>query len=258
MNLFISELLETEDLVRICGRYHCGLELICFGVSDNLDHFADTLRGAGELLNLAGSPPVSVHGPFLDLNPMTFDSRIRQVVLDRFAQAYDAAFRLQAERIVFHSGMIPTVYYLEGWAERMISFFRDFLPGRTDIPVCMENVLDREYAPFLDVYEALRDDFPSFGICLDAGHAHCYSPHPESEWAQALRCGIRHLHLHDNNGSADEHLALGTGGVQWEALTRMLLTQHPDLTVTVECSTPESACMSLEKLKNMTAPGSTL
>ena len=251
MNLFISELLEQEDLIRVCGRYHCGLELIRFGISDNLDHFHDTLQSAADLLELAGSPSVSLHGPFLDLNPMTFDSRIRQVVLDRFAQAYDAAFKLNAKRIVFHSGMIPTVYFLEGWTERMISFWEDFLPGRTDIPVCMENVLDREYDPFLKIAEALKDKFPSFGICLDAAHAHCYSSHPELVWAEALRGYIRHLHLHDNNGLSDQHLSLGEGNLQWEKVTRVLLESQPGLTVTVECSTAEAVCASLEKLRRL-------
>ena len=249
--LFLSELLSDEDLRRVCRETGCGLEIIQFGVSDNLDHFPETLQKEKELLHQLGDPPAALHGPFLDLNPMSYDSRIRQVVLDRFAQAYEAAEELHARRIVFHSGMVPTVYYLEGWAERMIDFWEEFLPGRESIPVCMENVLDREFEPFRQITDALCGRYPSFGICLDAGHAHCYSRHPEEAWAEALKTRILHLHLHDNDGSADRHLALGEGTVHWEAVMHTLLDQGHDLTVTAECSTAEAALRSLHALERL-------
>lgn len=248
--VFFSELLPDEDLIKIAGEGPYGLELIQFSVSENLDNFSDVMRKEKELLARMGDPPVSLHGPFLDLNPMTFDSRIRQTVLDRFAQAYEAAEELGARRIVFHSGMIPTVYFLEGWAERMTAFWEDFLPGRESIPVCMENVLDREYAPFLEIAEALCERFPSFGICLDAGHAHCYADHSEETWAQALAGHIRHLHLHDNDGYWDRHLALGEGTVRWESVIRAVMAEQKDLTVTVECSTAAAVRQSLKKLRD--------
>ena len=246
---FFSELLLPEDLVQLGRESGCGLELIQFGVSENLDHFSDTMRREKELLKRMGDPPVTIHGPFLDLNPMTFDSRIRQIVLDRFAQAYEAAMELHACRVIFHSGMVPTVYYLEGWAERMTAFWEDFLPGREEIPICMENVLDREYRPFFEVASAVSRRHPGFGVCLDAGHAHCYSRHPEQEWAENLKPWIRHLHLHDNDGSADRHLALGDGTVEWSGVLRTVLSASPDVTMTIECNTPEDVRRSLDAVK---------
>ena len=246
---FFSELLSPEELIRIRRDTGCGLELIQFSVSENLDHFSDTMKKEKELLARMDHPPVTIHGPFLDLNPMTFDSRIRQVVLDRFAQAYEAAEELHAARIIFHSGMVPTVYFLEGWAERMTAFWEDFLPGRREIPVCMENVLDREYEPFAEIAAALTDRFPNFGICLDLGHAHCYSSHPETDWTSALKPYILHLHLHDNDGTADSHHALGTGTVQWETVLDAVRTQPQDITMTVECNTCQDAQTSLQAIQ---------
>ena len=78
---------------------------------------------------------------------MCYDSLVRQATLRRFSQAYEAAQILGASRIVYHSGMIPTVYYLEGWAQRMADFWNHFLNGKSGITVCMENVLDRYAAP---------------------------------------------------------------------------------------------------------------
>lgn len=246
--VFISELLEEEELSELVKIYHCGLELIRFGVSENLDHFQQTLDKEKKMLQRLGNPPVTLHGPFLDLNPMSFDSGIRRVTWERFHQAYLAGMELGAERIVFHSGMIPTVYYLEGWAERIADFFLEFLQEHRDIMVCMENVLDREIIPFLEVAESVTRE--NFGICLDIGHAHCYSAHSVLEWAEELQPWVRHVHLHDNMGDRDSHLALGEGNIPLESLLKVLDTGPAPVTWTIECSTKEQVRKSLEILKS--------
>ena len=64
-----------------------------------------------------------------------------------FAQAYEAARELGAEKIVYHSGLYPDAYLLIGWAERMADFFGEFLEDRRDIDVVVENVFDRTWKP---------------------------------------------------------------------------------------------------------------
>ena len=246
MELFISELFPEKEMKEVIERNGCGIELITFSISEHLDRFAETMHEAREMLHRLGDPPLSIHGPFLDLNPVAFDSRIQQVTFDRFEQAYEAAVYLGAKKIVYHSGMVPTVYYLEGWADRAIDFFGRFMEGKQGIGVCMENVLDREPSAHLAVASAVRH--PDFGLCLDLGHAHCYSPYEAGEWAEMLKGHITHVHLHDNDKSADRHLAIGDGTIPYDELLPKLLAENPGLTGTVECASKDEAERSLAYL----------
>lgn len=59
----------------------------------------------------------------------------------------------------------------------------------------MENVLDEDWRLLLDVYKQV--EHPNFKLCLDMGHAHCYSEISVLEWAQELAPYIGHVHVHD-------------------------------------------------------------
>lgn len=247
---YVSELLSEKQLAHIIDRTGAGLELICFSVAQNLDRFDETVENARALLEHTGNPPCILHGPFLDLNPMSYDSRIRKVTMERFSQCYEAARILGAQRIVYHSGMIPSVYFLEGWAMRMAEFWEEFLDTRSGVTVCMENVLDQEISAFAQVAQLVRH--PDFGLCLDLGHAHCYGQAPATEWAEKLAPYIRHVHVHDNDEKSDQHFGLGRGTLPWKECVKTLLKgrdeKHGKLTWTVECAEYEDALQSLETL----------
>ena len=231
---YISDLLPVRELSEAVLDLGAGIETIRFSVAMNLDDFDRQLKEVRRELEMCGNPPLILHGPFLDLNPMSYDSRIRRVTKERFGQAYEAAMTLGASRIVYHSGMIPCTVYLEGWAERMADFWMEFLDGKSGIGICMENVFDRQYSGILEVAE--RVTHPDFGICLDIGHAHCYSPYPVLEWAKRLRGHIRHVHIHDNDGTWDYHRALGDGTIPPEPVLEELGRHNRDLTWTIECA----------------------
>ena len=160
----------------LCCQYGTGVESIEFSISDNLDRLERKIELYQKRLGQMGNPPLTLHGPFLDLNPASFDSQIRKVTMERFDQCYQAGIRLGAEKIVYHSGMIPMVYFREGWAEQTGRFFREFLKDREGPEIVMENVLDEDWRLLLDVYRIV--DHPKFKLCLDMGHAYCYSKVP--------------------------------------------------------------------------------
>ncbi len=53
----------------------------------------------------------------------------------------------------------------------------------------------------------------NFSLCLDTGHTNHASKKPLTEWLDILAPWITHLHLHDNHGVIDEHLAIGAGNI---------------------------------------------
>ncbi len=209
-----------------------GLESIRFSVAENLDNLKKNLEEAREDLKYYNEPALMLHGPFLDLNPMCYDSKIRQVTMDRFNECYEAAQELGAMGIVYHSCMIPQIYFTVGWADRMVDFWNRFLEGKSGITIAMENVLDREIQPFVEVAE--RVEHPDFGLCVDVGHAHCYSSCSSAEWIRAAGSYLKHVHLHDNDGTGDQHKALGKGNLPLDDIFRELKKLPQEMTMTLE------------------------
>ncbi|NOQ33615.1 MAG: TIM barrel protein [Methanosarcinales archaeon] len=58
---------------------------------------------------------------------------------------------------------------------------------------------------------------PGFGMTFDIGHAH-HSGIPPGRFIECMGRRIEALHLHDNNGTHDEHLAPGRGSVDFEGV----------------------------------------
>ena len=75
--IYVSHLLCDEDMKEICGQYGAGVESIEFSISDNLDRLERKMEQYQKRLEQMGNPPLTLHGPFLDLNPASFDSQIR-------------------------------------------------------------------------------------------------------------------------------------------------------------------------------------
>lgn len=242
---YISHLMDDDTMEKLVQSTGLGIESIEFSISDNLDEFDRTMETYTKRLEKMGNPSLTLHGPFLDLNPMAFDSQIQQVTMRRYEQAYEAAHRLGARKLILHSGFLPKVYFLEGWADRMVDFYNRFLENKNEeIQIVMENVLDPQPEPLAEVAERIQH--AAFGICLDVGHTHSYSGVPLEQWIDVLKPYITHLHLHDNCGDRDSHLAVGDGSIPWASVQTLLSN---GVEYTLECRTEEDVRKSVRRLQ---------
>ena len=244
--IFISHLLPDEEIAELIRHYKVGVESIEFSISENLDHLDDCLASYEKRLCQMKCDNLALHGPFLDLNPAAFDSMIQKTTMHRFEQCYEAARVLGAKKIIYHSCYNPTVYFLEGWAPRVVDFFERFLENKSeDIEILMEYVMDPVPEPIAEIAEQISH--PAFGLCLDVGHANCFSKISGEQWIDMLNSHIRHVHLHDNIGDRDSHLPLGKGTVPKEKLFAWLKSQT-NVSCTIECNTQKDAMDSLTVL----------
>lgn len=243
--MYFSHLLPDEEMREIIRKTGMGVESIEFSVGENLDRFSATMKNYQKRLEYMECEGLLLHGPFLDLNPMAYDSGIRRVTMYRYEQAYEAAQILGAEKIVFHSCFLPNVYLTIGWADRVAEFYMEFLKDKDDsIEILMENVLDPDPVPLKDAAEKISHK--AFGLCLDLGHANCYSRLSLSQWIETLEPWIHHVHLHDNGGERDSHSALGTGNIPLDQMLSRLEQRGDKKTYTIECSTREEVETSWE------------
>ena len=245
---YASQIIPDESLKEAADRTGCGVELVDFSMASVLDAPEAHLASWKERLLTIRAPHVSVHGPFLDLNTTSWDPLIASATMTRFEQGYRAAKILGADTIVFHSCFVPNFNFLQGWSERVIDFYERFLDGKDDsIRVVMENVMDPVPDGFAEVCEGIRH--PAFGICLDIGHAHCYAKVPVAEWLRTLSPWIRHIHLHDNDGTRDAHLALGQGTIPLADIAGLI---PENVTFTAECNSAADVLETFETLSRYT------
>ncbi|HTY52603.1 MAG TPA: sugar phosphate isomerase/epimerase, partial [Methanomicrobiales archaeon] len=82
---------------------------------------------------------------------------------------------------------------------------------------------------------------PGIGFTFDVGHAHTVGKVPE--FLKVLS-SVNHIHIHDNHGTADQHLALGDGTIPWEEVGRAVARDYRGIVV-VEGRNLEEAARSL-------------
>lgn len=171
---------------------------------------------------------VTFHGPFIDLSPGSSDPQIRAVTRRRFEQVLRLMPLFRPKSLVCHAGYARDRYgfFRETWLENSLDTWRWLAPrvvaegGR----LMLENVYEHQPLDIRVLYEQLAGD--RVGFCLDTGHQSAFSQASMSEWVAVLGPYIAQLHLHDNHGKSDEHLALGHGIIEYEPLFSYLKQHH--------------------------------
>jgi sugar phosphate isomerase/epimerase len=197
-----------------------GNDLDCLAAGA-LDRFGAQLANAG----LA----VTVHAPFLDLNPGALDPLVYRATQRRYRQALQAAIQLGARLIVFHPGYDVWRYgeQQDLWLEQNLRFWPPLLTmaARGACQLTLENIFEAEPQLLKRLLTDLSS--PWLGHCFDVGHWHLFANVTMEEWFASLGEHLRHLHLHDNFGKKDDHLPVGEGAIDFQPLRTHLGTLSP-------------------------------
>lgn len=229
-NVYISTVAEAAA---DCARKHgLGLEIAEYCTAFNMDElFAETDKTVQEYLKTADR--FVLHAPFNELHPSAIDPRAVELAHDRLGQAVRLAADYGVHRIVMHSGYIPQLYYKIWFEERSVLFWKDFLKEQDEtLLICLENVWEDEAELLCRIVEAVDD--PRFRLCLDTGHAACYSKVPLQQWVKTCAPYLAHFHVHNNAGDADTHGDLDQGVIDMEAVLQLAGELCPDATFTLE------------------------
>jgi sugar phosphate isomerase/epimerase len=183
----------------------------------------------------------AVHLPFFDLHPGSIDPLIRSATRERLLGALDAARVYKPAHFVAHLGYSDLTYanFQDQWLKNSLETWNLIL-DHACAPLFLENVFELAPDRLLRVLDGLRGRARA---CLDLGHWHCFARGWErggmNDWLEALSPHLGHLHLHDNNGAADQHLGLGQGSIPWDGLWDFLEKRKAPVTVTFEPHTKD-------------------
>jgi len=211
-----------------------------------------TFRSIARAFAVAGRP-CTVHGPFQDLSPGALDDFILAASRQRLRQAWRWLPVFRPLAVVCHLGYEDRHFRWdqENWLTRAAATYRE-LGARAQswgIRVMLENVYEQD--PEF-IREAIRRiDLANVQVCLDVGHLNSFGGGDFQGWLEVLWPVIGHLHLHDNQGTLDDHQALGTGSVPVEFVLTYLAERGVQPLVTLEPHQEGSLTPSLEYLANI-------
>ena len=168
----------------------------------------------------ANSKTVTLHGPFIDLSAGSPDPAVRSLTRHRLEQVTKLVPLFKPQSVVCHAGFDTRRYgyFKEAWSEYSLelwSWMADRL-AEHGTRLMLENVYEDGPHDILFLFENLKSQ--KVGFCLDTGHASAFSLSKIEVWLQILGPFLGQLHLHDNQGNWDEHLAIGRGKVNFDFL----------------------------------------
>jgi sugar phosphate isomerase/epimerase len=191
--------------------------------------------------------PLAVHGPFIGIEYMHLDHLLREAVSQRMELTFQAAIRLNASRLILHTGFKQEVLmfdFMDKWIEGTTVFWRKEISRYADqgITVVMENVVESDPTALIELHD--RVDHDHFKLCLDVGHANLFSELPLAAWIEKMGSRLVHLHIHDNLGRLDEHLPLGRGNIQFDVVFEALHKVVPNVTASLEVNSDKDTIMA--------------
>jgi len=205
---------------------------------------ADSLRAHGLGCTL--------HAPFLDLAPGALDSAIREASRYKLDLAFELIPIFRPRVIVCHLNFEENKHASKesAWRKHALSTWQRLLTvARShNTTMVLENTYETSPAQHLYILRTLNS--PHARFCLDTGHLAAFAKSSWEPWTGVIDSYLSHIHLHDNLGDRDAHLAVGRGIFDFQGLFEHLQKRHKP-TVTLEPHSRDDLDECLHALREM-------
>ncbi|MDN7024434.1 sugar phosphate isomerase/epimerase [Methanoculleus sp. FWC-SCC1] len=188
----------------------------------------------------------TVHAPYSDLNLASLNYPIWRESVRQICTCIEKAAEL-TDRVTVHPGFVSPVGKLvpeKTWEmqKNALAEIGRFAADR-GVLACLENMISiKEFlCRYPEELIGMTEDIEGIGITFDVGHANTNGM--VASFLQYVP-QFDHLHIHDNHGVQDEHLALGDGTIDWETVGRRIAAEYSGVVV-VEGRSLEEAKRSL-------------
>lgn len=217
---------------------------------DTLDRYS-----AGQIVEriksaLEYEPQFTIHGPFMDLSPGAHDMRVRKLTAERFEQTFNVAGLLRTKAVVLHSGYEKWRFdhQPDAWLANSLPTWRAAakMAEEAGTMLAVENIFEDEPGNLTALLGELGSS--AVGICFDTGHYNLFGRAAGLEaWLDAIGEHIIEMHLHDNRGDRDSHMAVGEGDFDFNLLFGRLAGRK--IIHTIEATSPEDTIKSAQRIE---------
>lgn len=247
--LIIPELNKLKEYLELAKKHNLGFEFNDFFLPKVLSDEAKVNEIADSYLRHDMPEFLTLHGDFFDVLVFSADEEIREVSRKRIYQSMEAAKLMGAKKVIFHTNVnsaIPTEVYYKNWLECNETVFKGVCADYPDVTVLMENMFDYDSSSLLELSKRM-EGVSNFGVCLDYAHAYL-SKEDVNSWCEKLSPYIKHVHINDNDGIKDLHLAVGSGKIDWRGFEENRAKYFPEASILIEVNGIEKIKDSLEFL----------
>lgn len=187
------------------------------------------------------------------------NQEIKNFSLNFYKKIFDYLSEIKAKRMTIHLGsdftfgisgeklqtyqVYPKEY--EDYFDKIFLEIKDYIKKDKNLFLCVENVGGFRYPFILNLLEKYLGD--NFALTLDTGHINRLEKEKrmiEINFFERNRNFIKTCHLHDNDGSWDQHNIVGKGNIDFLYYFRLL--KNNDCYFIFEVRPKESAIISYE------------
>ncbi|MDI6724233.1 MAG: sugar phosphate isomerase/epimerase [Methanobacterium sp.] len=195
----------------------------------------------------------SVHAPLSDINLASSNHSIRKASVEEIKNSMDLAVKIDAQVVVVHPGHMAFLArkFKEQIMNNTLNSLKECSEYAEDmgIKMCVENMPDMEGMICKDL-EELNNIIKEINayMTLDVGHAHNMGISVED---MLNYDNLEHIHLSDNDGSFDNHDAIGSESIDFESLFNGLNKIKFDGICVIEVKKQDEILKSLDYINNL-------
>ncbi|MEN4017409.1 MAG: sugar phosphate isomerase/epimerase family protein [Methanobacterium sp.] len=195
----------------------------------------------------------SVHSPLSDINIASLNESIRKASVREIKDSIDLASKIDASVVVVHPGHMAFLVreFKDELMQSSLKSLKECLKHAEEygIKLCVENMpeMDGMICKSLEeLYELTQKTGVS--MALDVGHAHSMGLSID----EMLKYdNIGHIHLSDNDGSFDNHDAIGSKNIDFKSLFKGLKRIKFDGVCVIEVKKQDEILESLDYIKKL-------
>lgn len=193
----------------------------------------------------------TLHAPFFDLAPGALDPIILEKSREKLRLAFALLDVFKPKSIVCHMQFEQSKqgYHFDKWFDTSIETWSELvgIAAKRKIPVMLENTYEDSPRAHKAILTELATPYARF--CLDVGHLMAFAQSDWRDWLPELAPWLGQVHLHDNNGDLDAHLAPGRGNFNFVSLFTYFKENDLHPIVTLEPHSEEDLELSFHYLQ---------
>ena len=212
------------------------------------------LNSNRELIDLINSYSLkyTIHSPFIDLNIASLNPALAKLSVKEIKRSIELAGKIDSDIVVVHPGFVS--FNGRGKEDIIYEIGKEGLKSIGEyakdngVDACIENLPNIEGFMYQDVSQ-LNDTLVELDLpmTLDIGHAHTAGFTPDEIYFDS----IKHIHVHDNPGDDDTHLALGEGTFDVNGFFDVFIKNNYEGIYMLELINVDFIEKSLEYMKNL-------
>jgi sugar phosphate isomerase/epimerase len=171
----------------------------------------------------------------------------REAAVSEAKRCFEVFSNLNARYVTIHGNWPPKLFSPKEGIKFQVDTLKKLVKEAKKYNIyIMYEPIDTQQDTVENVSQILNR-VPELFLHIDIGHANMFGRKPE-EFIKRFHKKLKHIHLHDNEGTKDLHLPIGTGKVDWERVIK-ILKKYYNGTITLEIFSQDRDYVLLSKKK---------